>query len=99
MSGHVQIRITDDQGRVLEHFFVRAETWDLPAGWIEDGETPVQTAVRELLGRTGFAINPGNLVSEGEKGGFFVFSGRKDDLIKMAEPGEQGGYETVIRWS
>jgi ADP-ribose pyrophosphatase YjhB (NUDIX family) len=45
-------------GGVVEHdgnvlFIKRNECWDLPKGWMEDGETPEETAKREILEECG----------------------------------------------
>lgn len=46
--------IFDGEGRVLlvHHTYVRLN-WELPGGWAEPGETPDETARRELLEETG----------------------------------------------
>jgi len=93
---YVRIIIRDGD-LVLEHWFVRNEKWGLPAGAIEPGEAPVEAARRELLERTGYAVE--DLTHEGTEGEFEIFSSTKDKLTKVAKPGEKGGYTTKIRWN
>lgn len=70
----------------------------VPAGKIEENESPVKAATRELLERTGFAIDPNNLKQEKEENNFYIFKGLKKDLSELAKPGKKGGYNTSIRW-
>lgn len=103
---YVKIRIEDEMGNVLLHHFLRIDSWGLPAGRIEEGETPRTAAARELLERTGFEIDEdklsecGVITEEGESkmNSFALFSGKKSDLRKVANPGERGGYETEVMW-
>lgn len=37
------------------------DTWSMPGGWIDHGETPYQTAVREVLEETGLHVQPYSL--------------------------------------
>ena len=48
--------------------------WDIPKGHIEEGETPIQAAVRECQEETGFVVNPYDLSYIGK----FNFSSNKD---------------------
>jgi ADP-ribose pyrophosphatase YjhB (NUDIX family) len=55
--------VVDDEGRVL---LARRATepslglWDLPGGFVEEGEHPVETLRRELLEETGLRVEPGD---------------------------------------
>lgn len=50
--------IRDVEGRVLiaRHTYRRHSPWALPGGWVQRGEDPVRTIVREILEETGFVI-------------------------------------------
>jgi len=48
--------------------------WDLPKGGIDDGETPIDAALRETREETGIVLAADELVDLGR----FVYSGRKD---------------------
>lgn len=98
MSQLVKIKIEDENGKILKHHFLRADNYDLPAGQIEENETPIQAATRELVERTGYKIDESNLQQEDTEGEFMVFMGKKKDLVKISNPGEKGGYATDIRW-
>ncbi|MBI5138772.1 MAG: NUDIX hydrolase [Candidatus Vogelbacteria bacterium] len=95
----VKIKITNERGALLEHFFLRAKSWGIPGGAIEDGETARAAAERELLERTGYRIGEENLEEVSFDGTTYLFSARQHHLEKIAEPGEHGGYQTSIRWS
>ena len=98
MSEYVKIKILDTEGKVLKHHYLRAGIYDLPSGKIEEGETAVQAAVRELLERTGYQIKETDLQEERVEGGVVMFSGEKRNLVQVSSPGEKGGYSTDIRW-
>lgn len=55
--GAVALLVTDERGRVLlvrqSRAAARGEVWEIPAGTREPGETPQETAQRELWEETG----------------------------------------------
>jgi 8-oxo-dGTP pyrophosphatase MutT (NUDIX family) len=54
--------IRDAQGRILlqqQH----DDSWSLPAGAIEPGESPAQAVVREAWEETGLSVRPGRVVA------------------------------------
>ncbi|MGQ9700686.1 MAG: NUDIX hydrolase [Candidatus Bipolaricaulaceae bacterium] len=55
--GAVALLVTDEQGRVLlvrqSRAAAQGEVWEIPAGTMEPGETPQETAKRELWEETG----------------------------------------------
>ncbi|MBO4613768.1 MAG: NUDIX domain-containing protein [Bacteroidales bacterium] len=55
-------RVVDKQGRML--FIFRSGRWDLPKGWLENGETLAQCAVREVSEECG--LNSADIVNEGK---------------------------------
>jgi 8-oxo-dGTP diphosphatase len=59
---------------VKRKFDPRAGTWCLPAGFMEAGETPEQTAVRELQEETGLIAQPTGL--------FGVYAGFDDPRVR-----------------
>lgn len=56
----VNIAVRNDADRVLmlwrHRFIVNHWCWELPAGWVDDGETPEQAARREVKEETGWRI-------------------------------------------
>ncbi len=80
-------------------------TWELPAGIIDPGETPAQTAVRELEEETGFVIKPAALTYLGrfyvtlgcctERA--FAFLARIDGRTRRTVACGDGG-ETIAVW-
>ena len=88
-----------DQAKILQTHYLRTDQWDIPGGVIESGETPAEAAARELRERTGYTIEPQKLkLIQTEKGTVF-YEGSINNIVKVAEPGELGGYKTEIRWS
>ncbi len=66
----VQVTLVDPRGRVLmqerdEHAPVWPEMWCFPGGGVEEGETPVAGAVRELAEETGVVLAPEDLTDLG----------------------------------
>jgi ADP-ribose pyrophosphatase YjhB (NUDIX family) len=51
--------VRDQQGRVLiaRHTYRRRRPWGLPGGWVQRGEDPAETVVREVLEETGLRIH------------------------------------------
>ncbi len=93
----VKIIITD-KDKVLHTKFIRINEWGIPSGKIEKNENPKDAAVRELKERTGCSIEPENLSFVKTQNNFMIFKGNAKDIIKIAEPGELGGYKTQIKW-
>lgn len=54
--------VFDDDGNVLLMRRADDGRWCLPCGWVEPGESPVQTAVRETREETGLDVEPIELV-------------------------------------
>lgn len=98
MLRYVTISITDKSGKLLKHFYIKANKYGLPSGKIEEGETAVDAGIRELLERTGYWINKSDLHEIKTIGETIYFKGEKEKLIKIANPGEKGGYSTNIKW-
>jgi 8-oxo-dGTP pyrophosphatase MutT (NUDIX family) len=48
--------IPDDQGRILLQKRTDGDWWSLPAGGMDPGETPTQTAIREVREETGLEV-------------------------------------------
>jgi 8-oxo-dGTP pyrophosphatase MutT (NUDIX family) len=66
----VQVTLVDPRGRVLmqerdEHAPVWPEMWCFPGGGLDEGETPVAAAVRELAEETGVRLAPADLTDLG----------------------------------
>lgn len=77
------VLFSDDAGRVMLVEPTYKETWEIPGGYIETGETPAQAAAREVREELGLDIVVGPLLvadwaphpNEGDKL-LFVFDGR-----------------------
>lgn len=89
---YVQILIETPQHEVLQHHYLKAKKWDLPAGRIENNESPKQAATRELLERTGYQIDPNDLEYLGKRDGFFLFTASSTLVKQVRKP------QTEIRW-
>ena len=55
-------------------------------------------ASRELSERTGFTIDPKKLKFVKFDKDTITYEGHQKDLNKVANPGELGGYSTIIKW-
>lgn len=53
----VDVIIRDDTERILLVQRKDDETWSMPGGWVENGETPDQAVVREVLEETGLEVS------------------------------------------
>lgn len=95
--------LTDDDGRVLllwRHRFLHdAWAWEIPAGIVDDGETPEEGARRECIEETGWA--PGELellyrfapVAGLSRQTFWVFRGRAAEQVGEPAPEEFSSME------
>ena len=99
----VFIVAVDDHGRIIMHKQFRYTTgiwdWELPAGWMDDGETPVKAAKRELLEETGFAAKKWKLL-----GSCYIVDGFSDAkmFVMMGTglskaPGEKQKEEGIVK--
>lgn len=66
----VQVTLVDPRGRVLmqerdEHAPVWPELWCFPGGGLDEGESPVEGACRELAEETGVVVVPADLTDLG----------------------------------
>lgn len=59
----------------------RIYNWDIPKGHVEEGETHVQTALRELKEETGLILKPDDLYDCG----LFLYTKYKDLHLYVAE--------------
>ncbi|MBA2667476.1 MAG: NUDIX hydrolase [Trueperaceae bacterium] len=77
----VAVLAADDDGRVLgvrqQRRAVAAETWELPAGLIDAGETPTEAAARELAEEARLAGTLRELTR------FYVSPGFTDELVHL----------------
>lgn len=56
--------ITDDAGRLLlfKHTYRRSHPWGMPGGWMQGGESPLQTLEREVLEESGLVVKADRLL-------------------------------------
>jgi DNA ligase D-like protein (predicted 3'-phosphoesterase) len=94
---YVKVQVSDSD-KELQHFYPKASKWGLPAGIVEKGESLREAAARELLERTGYKVNPSDLVEKGMSGQHKLFSTTKDKLRRIGYPGQYGNYKTKVRW-
>ncbi|MER7520607.1 NUDIX hydrolase [Streptomyces sp. NPDC126499] len=58
----VLLNDTDDVLLMWRHRFATGSwSWEIPSGIVDEGETPAEAAVREVLEETGYEIKPENL--------------------------------------
>jgi ADP-ribose pyrophosphatase YjhB (NUDIX family) len=57
------VLIRDDTGRILFHYRTDFDTWGLPGGIVEVGESPADCARRETIEETGLCVEPVRLVA------------------------------------
>lgn len=60
-AASVNVVIEDEQGRLLILKAHYKPYWSLPGGWIEEGDTPREAAVREVLEEIGLELDAANL--------------------------------------
>jgi 8-oxo-dGTP pyrophosphatase MutT (NUDIX family) len=60
------IGVLDAYGQILVGYNVKRAVWDIPQGVIEEGESPVQGAIRELFEETGLNLNAKDLSEIGK---------------------------------
>jgi 8-oxo-dGTP pyrophosphatase MutT (NUDIX family) len=53
------------------------DDWGMPGGHVEPGETPAETAARELLEETGAEVDPADLMLVYRQGGCSTFVSRQ----------------------
>ena len=63
-TGGVRVIVLDDDNRILmvRHDHPERTVWMVPGGKIEDGESSVQAAVREVFEETGLEVEIGGLI-------------------------------------
>ena len=55
--------IHNDQGKILLQLPTGSDTWSLPAGALEPGETPSEGIVREVYEETGLLVHPSKVLA------------------------------------
>ncbi len=84
---YVRIHAQNADGQQLQHHYLDADQWDLPAGRIEANETPLEAAVRELYERTGYRGAAADFTSAAEtEPGFSRFQVPLEKLQQTAAP-------------
>ena len=66
--------LLDPHGQLLLCHVTGQDHWDLPKGGIDDGETPIEAALRETREETGLRLDPAGLVDLGRH----AYTDRKD---------------------
>ncbi|HET9050084.1 MAG TPA: NUDIX domain-containing protein [Candidatus Dormibacteraeota bacterium] len=86
------------EGRILLQFRLWPPGWELPGGHCNDGETPLQTALREAREETGLRVTPVGFV------GVFRWAGlrRSADAVYLCEAVGGASRRTIeavsLRW-
>lgn len=79
---------------VRDNRFLETSKWKFPGGRKESGETPAQTACRELREETGLWVEPSEVVflSEIDKGNhmLYLFGGKVDSFRWIKACGDEG---------
>ena len=70
----VRVKVDAGDGKFLLHHYIRANTWDHPAGKAEPGESLPEAAARELHERAGYHVDPAHLTHTGQEGAFTTFT-------------------------
>jgi 8-oxo-dGTP pyrophosphatase MutT (NUDIX family) len=74
----------------------QAGTWAFPGGHIEDGETPAEAAIREVMEETGHDISPADLITWGHRvadgADFQCFMVRSGEAFEVELNDEHGAY-------
>ncbi len=73
-------------GRVLLVYRPRYNDWSLPKGKVDDGESPLETAIREVREETGYEVEPGEFAGSC---GYMVKNKPKTVLYWVMTPRKQ----------
>lgn len=87
MTRFAAVVLVDPRGWVLlqerdEHALIAPEKWSYSGGHVEDGETDLDAAVRELAEETGLSVEPAQLRLHGRFDVFHPETG-SEDLISI----------------
>lgn len=106
----IMVLVSENGGALICHrrkdHYRRPGMWDLPGGKMEDGETPLEAAIRETMEEVGYCAEPrrcaplGNTVSDFPDGNPRVYHAYKV-FVKNAEhwePSSPSNDFTEFRW-